>query len=204
MHMRSQAFPYTVITPPAGDPLFVSLDDARAYLQGAGDDLSDDELTAFIKAAQAAVERFTKLTLFTTEFLTNRDFFPCEITLRRAPLQSIVTIFRLIADVPTLVDASTFKAIDTNQINWGSIVLKSGQSWPFDQDDEPRAIEINFIAGFGDEKDDLPPDLIAGALRVLADLVANRGDCSCDCAGAMGSMSASAKMMLARFRILAV
>lgn len=200
--MPRQAFPYVVTTPPAGDPLFVSLADARAYLRLDADDPTDDELTAFIKASQAAVERFTRLTLFTTTFTTKRDFFSSEIVLRRAPLQSVTTVKRQVSDAQTEVANTVYKAIDEDVINWGSIVLKAGQIWPSDQDAERRTIEIAFVAGFGVASTDLPPDLIDGALRVLADLFENRGDCSC--AGALASMSPTAKMLLGRFKIMEV
>lgn len=200
--MPRQAFPYVVTTPPAGDPLFVSLADARAYLRLDAGDPTDDELTAFIKAAQAAVERFTKLTLFDTTFTTKRDVFVCEIQLRRAPLQSVTTVKRQVSDVQTTVDASVYKAIDEDVNNWGSIVLKAGQLWPTDQDIERRTIEIAFVAGFGADSTALPPDLITGGLRVLADLIENRGDCSC--AGAMSTMSPAAQALLGRFKIMEV
>lgn len=200
--MPRQAFPYVITTPPAGDPLFVSLADARAYLRLDADDPTDAELTAFIQAAQAAVERFTKLTLFDTTFTTKRDVFTSEIQLRRAPLQSVTSITQLVSDSPVTVDASTYKAIDEDVNNWGSIVLKAGQLWPTDQDIERRTIEIAFVAGFGPDETTLPPDLITGALRVLADLIENRGDCSC--AGAMATMSPAAMALLGPFKIMEV
>jgi uncharacterized phiE125 gp8 family phage protein len=199
-----QAFPYTVVTPPAGNPLFVSLDDARIYLKQSASSLPDAELTAMIKATQAAIERYTKLTLFTTEFLTKRDVFAAEIQLKKAPLQSIVSISRQVNDVQKVVDFSVYKEIDADVINYGSVVQKAGQTWPTDQDDERRTIQINFIAGFGDDSTSLPDDLIYGGLRLLADLWANRGDCPCDCAGALNSMSSDAAALLSRFRILEV
>ncbi len=200
--MFNTAFPYRISTPPVGDPLFITLAQARSYLRLTSTDVSDSDLTAFIKAAQAASERFTRLTLFTTIFKTTRDFFLQEFLLRRAPLISVTSVERLISDVLTTVDATIFKAIDTDIINYGSIVLKANQVWPHDQDDEARAITITFSAGFGTTSTDLPDDLIEGMKRVLGDLFEDRGDCSCD--GAMASMSSSAKMLLGRFKIMTV
>lgn len=208
MRSRRQAFPYTVTTPPVDDPLFVSLADARTYLRQSAAALPDDELTRFIKATQAAIERFTKLTLFDTVFQTKRDFFTSsvasEIVLKRAPLQTVDQISRQVIDVQTVVANTIYKAIDENVINWGSIVLKADQIWPTDQDRERRTIEIDFTAGFGTDSTDLPPDLVEGGLRLLADLWANRGDCPCDCAGAISSMTGDARLLLGRFRIIEV
>lgn len=202
--MSSTAYPYRVTVPPVGDPLFITLAKARTYLRLTTADISDDDLTAFIKAAQAAAERFTRLTFFTTRFETTRDFFWTEIMLNRAPLESITSVERLISDVLTAVDSSVYKAIDTDVLNYGSIVLKAGESWPCDQDAEARAITITFDAGFGTAASDLPADLITGISRVLADLYENRGDCSCDSTGGLASMSNSAKMLLDRFKIMTV
>ena len=94
MRLGIQAYPYKITVPPAGDPLFVSLDDARAYLRLDATNPTDEQLTEFIKAAQACVEKFTKLTLFTTEFMTKRDRFSCEEVLRRAPLDAATGFHR--------------------------------------------------------------------------------------------------------------
>ena len=202
--MYNTAYPYRVTTPPVGDPLFMTLVEARSYLRLTTADVDDAELTVFINAAQSATERYTRLTLFTTIFETTRDFFSPEMMLNRAPLISVGSVQRLVADALTTVAATTYKIIDNDVINYGSIVLKAGQIWPSDQDAEARAITIQFSAGFGAAATDLPPDLIAGMQRVLSDLYENRGDCSCDCAGAIMSMSQSAKAILARFKIMSV
>ncbi len=200
--MGNTAYPYRITVPPAGDPLFITLDEARSYLGLTSADISDADLTAFIKAAQAATERFTRLTLFTTRFVTTRNFFYPEILLKRTPLESTISVERLVNNILIAVASTVYKDIDTEVLNYGSIVLKAGQIWPSDQDAEARAITITFDAGFGADATSLPPDLVDGMKRVLADLFENRGDCSCD--GAMASMSASAKALLGRFKIMAV
>lgn len=203
MHRR-QAWPYNIKTPPAGDPLFVTVANARIYLRTTIEQISDSELTAFIKASQAAIERFTKLTLFTTVFTSKRDWFDLEIRLHQAPLIDVTQITRLVSNVPVDVAANVYKAIDTAELNWGSIVLKADQIWPTDMDNERRAIEITFSAGFGPDSSSLPADLIQGGLRLLADLLENRGDCGCSCEGALSAMTAEARALLQQFRILEV
>lgn len=197
--MLNTAYPYRVVTPPVGDPLFISAADARRYLRLTSADVTDADLEAFIEAAQAATERFTRLTLFTTVFETTRDFFQGEMLLKRAPLISVASIERLVSDTLTAVPATTYKAIDTDVINYGSIVLKAGQIWPSDQDAEARAITITFNAGFGADNTFLPPDLIEGMQRVLSDLFENRGDCP-----DIDKFSPAAKALLGRFKIMAV
>lgn len=196
-------YPYKIITPPTGDPLFVSLEDARTYLKVDVDNISDDDLTALIKAAQDAGERYTKLTFFNTEFLAQFDFFCDEIVLRRAPLNSINSISRQIDDVDVLVDSDIYKIIDENQINYGSVAIKANQNFPNDFDNEKRIIQIQFVAGFGEDATFLPNDLILGLLRLLADYYEDKGDCSCN--GILDStIPKSARMLLMPFRIMEI
>ncbi len=198
--MHSTAYPYRVAIAPAGDPLFITTDQARTFLRLTASDITDEDLTIFIRAAQSAAERFTRLTLFTTTFETTRDFFHhSDFFLRRAPLTSITSIERLVMDVLVTVDTTTFKAIDTDVLNYGSIVLKAGQIWPSDQDHEPRAITITFVAGFGADATFLPDDLVEGMKRILSDLYENRGDC-----GDQGNLSTVAGALLARFKIMTI
>lgn len=198
--MHSTAFPYQVTIAPAGNPLFITIDQARAYLRLTASDITDADLTIFIQSAQSAAERFTRLTLFTTTFETTRDFFHhSDFFLRRAPLISITSIQRLVNDVLITVDVATFKAIDTDVLNYGSIVLKAGQIWPSDQDHEPRAITITFVAGFGVDATFLPNDLVEGMKRILSDLYENRGDCF-----DQNNLSTAAGALLSRFKIMTV
>lgn len=197
-YYRTRAYPYTVITPPAGDPTFITILEARAHLGlNADPDPPDAEVLAFINQAQAAVERFTRLTLFNTGFQTFRDFFPLEIELRRAPLQSVEEIASLLAGTFEVFDNANYKLISTGMPFYGKVVLKDGACWPIDIDDERESVRIQFTAGFGADATSLPPDLVAGAKRVLTDIYENRGDCdSCD------ALSQSAKALLTRFIIM--
>lgn len=200
---KSQAFPYVVTVAPEETCLAVTADQARTFLRVEEDLIGDTEMEGFIRAAQATVERFTKLTIFFTTFETKRDtlFFNQNIQLRRAPLQSITSIKYLRNDVETTIDASTFKAIRVNVNNFGDISLKQDETWPTDIDNEDEAITILFIAGMSGDALTLEHDLLQGILRVISDLYYNRGDCSCS---DDDKMSGAAKALLGKYRILGV
>ena len=195
---RTRAYPYTVITPPSGDPTFITVTEARAHLNLNPDpDPPDAEVLAFINQAQSAVERFTRLTFFNTGFQTSRDFFPPEIELRRAPLQSVEEIASLLAGTFEVFDSANYKLISVGMPFYGKVVLRDGIYWPIDIDNEREPVRIQFTAGFGADATTLPADLVAGAKRVLPDIYENRGDCdSCE------TLSTSAKALLTRFIIM--
>lgn len=174
----------------------------RSFLGFASDDttsLTDIEANDLMLRAQAVTERLTKLTLFDTTFTNLRDVFEHKIELRAAPTQSVTSVERQVEDVFEAVETTVFKLIRANQLFFGSIVLKDSELWPHDQDHEPEAIKIVFVAGFGPDKTALPTDLIAGLFRVVNDLFANRGDCGG--VGDFASIGAEARALLNRFII---
>lgn len=199
----SNAYPYVITVAPATDLLVVTADAARNFLRIDNDLVGDTEMEGFIRAAQAAVERFTKLTIFLTTFETKRDclIWGQDIQLRRAPLQTITSIKYLLADVETTIDAATYKTIRAKVNNFGLIALKEDENWPTDIDTEAEAVTILFIAGMTDDPCALEFDLVQGVLRVISDLYYNRGDCSCS---DDDKMSGAAKALLGKYRILGV
>ena len=56
------------------------------------------------------------------------------------------------------------------------MVLKDGYTWPDLEDDRPGAVEITYVAGYGDNASDVPEDLRTALRFILADWYENRGD----------------------------
>lgn len=207
-HCRSIAIATSYIGVP-DDPtqVFSTPEKLRSFLGFASDDtisLSDDEANDLMLRAQAVVERYTKLTLYDTTFTNLRDVFEHSFELRKAPTQSVTSIERQVDDILELVDPTIFKLVRANQLFYGSVALKEAQHWPIDQDREQESIKIIFIAGFGPDETTLPPDLITGLFRVTSDLFSNRGDCECDGGEGADEISAQARAILKRFRIMEI
>lgn len=185
---RSRAHQYAIATPPAGSPQAVSLQEAKAWLRVDGAD-DDAIIGRLIRAAQIAVERYTRLTLFTTTFRTTRDGFGQDWELRRGPIQAITRFEYRVGGVLSAVNpASYFLSSDGT---FGRPALREGFTWPINADWERDAVEIEFTAGFGASASDIPDDIADAILRHVADSYANRGDCACDAASGL-AMSAVA------------
>ena len=64
-------------------------------------------------------------------------------------------------------------------------------------------IEIEFLAGYGPTGADIPAAIILGLKMLISYLYANRGDCTCDSAGAKSAIGSSgAAMLLDNYRII--
>lgn len=201
--MRSvRAYPYIAVPVNAAELAFTE-DEVRIYLgyvTGDTTSFTDQEAQDLMRRAQAAFERCTWLTLFDTNFTNLRDFFETpRMQLRRAPIQSITSIKRQVDDTLTLVDATVYKLTRANQLFFGNASLKASESWPDDTDCEDEVIEVKFLAGFGPDETFLPEDLKAALLRIIADLHANKGDCSDD-----EALSPAAMALAHKFKIVEI
>lgn len=197
MH-AARAYPY-IAAPVAPDTLAFTEDAVRVYLGYPSGDtvsLSDQEAADLMLRAQAAFERCTWITLFDTNFTNLRDCFTARMQLRRAPIQSITTIKRQVDDVLTVVPGTDYKLTRAKQLFFGNAVLKEGKTWPDDADHEDEVVEVNFLAGFGPTEASLPEDLKAALLRFIADLHANKGDCSDDEMLSPGAMALARKFKI--------
>ena len=91
--MLTQERSSTVEIPPAGDPLIVTLDEAKLFIRYSGTELNG-EITGFIKDAQKRIETITWQNLFTTTFDAYDgvlDLLP-DVMLPAPPVQSVVEV----------------------------------------------------------------------------------------------------------------
>jgi len=168
-----KAFTYNVTTAPASLP--VSLDTVKSYLKLSGT-AEDDILTIFIEAARDFAEEYTGRTLINTTFTTFRDDFNDDLTLRRSKLQSLTSFEYLLNGSFTAVNSSLYGV--TNENDYSSIFEKDDQNFPDLDANIPQAVKIVFIAGYGASSSDIPSSLRLALLAHIADMYANRGDCS--------------------------
>lgn len=147
-------------TPPASEP--VTLDELKAWARVDSTD-DDDLLTANGVAAREHVERWLGRQLVTATWtLTMRDFPSGLIRLPRPPLQSISSIKWKDTDgTLSTMDAGDY-LVDT-AADPGTV--EPATSWP-KPGDFPDAIQIAFVAGFGDPAD--VPENIKIAIKALA------------------------------------
>lgn len=159
----------TVITPPAEEPLTLAA--AKDFLH-LGTDAEDALVTALIRAGRAHVETASGLALVTRTLKRRWTAWPhglmrSGVKLRPAPAQALVSVVR--------VDAEGGEELLTGggQLTNGRLRLRPFAGLPV----VPLggAIEVTFVAGYGDAED-VPEDLVhAVKLWVQAAYLAQGG-----------------------------
>jgi uncharacterized phiE125 gp8 family phage protein len=152
-------------SPPAVEPL--TLSEAKAHLRVSGSD-DDTTVASYLSAARIRFERETGRQLITADFTFRLDRFPHgleSIKLPRPPLQEVEEIHYIdpAGDEQTLV-AGTDYIVDTDR-EPGEIRLAYNKTWPSTRL-QPNAVEIDFVAGYGDDTTDVD-ELIRGAIRLM-------------------------------------
>lgn len=168
--------PYLVVSRPERLP--ISIDQLKAQVRDEECDSAQDALMkAIIQAVAGYFENYTSRVLLNTTFKTFRDCFYSCIELRKSMFQSIVSFQYYKAGVLTPVDSSIYQVTQSN--DYSKIILLNNQYFPQDADTRAQAVEITFIAGFGERSSDIPDDIKTGLLQHAAYMWTNRGDCDC-------------------------
>jgi uncharacterized phiE125 gp8 family phage protein len=201
-------------TAPAVEP--VTAAELRTFLRETATGLPDAEANAFIAEAREYIEEMSGLALITQTWLVALDSWPAgksewwdgvrqgsivelygpssysDIALPRYPLQSIagVNVYDEDGNATAVTVASVFD-VDTYSAP-GRIALKRGATWPVALR-AINAIEITYVAGYGDAASDVPATLRGAVKKMAGSLYAHRGD-GCDVADAY-SMSGAAGMV---------
>jgi uncharacterized phiE125 gp8 family phage protein len=160
-------------TPPEIEP--VGLSDAKDHLLVTH--TSDDTLIArLIRQARRYVENQTKRQLITAVWKMIIDEFPTDgdriIYIPKGPVQTgrigtelddAEILYLDIDGVQQTLDPSKYRVDATSA--FGRIQEAYNETWP---DTQPvmNAVEISFVAGYGDETSDIPEDLV-GAMLLL-------------------------------------
>ena len=196
---QRRAYTYKVTVPPVVFP--VSVATVKQYLK-ITTSINDDLIEIFIGAATDFAEKFTRRDFITRTYETFRDFFSDSVSegyytfggipslgsggitgggnigfeIRRSVLKSVEKIEYLSSGVLTTVPDSTY--YNTLETDYSEVLTVDGSDWPEDADTRLQAITITFKTGFGDDDTDMPAWVTEGILQHVANMWANRGDCS--------------------------
>lgn len=186
-------FPYIPINPPTTLPF--TLDEVKNFIKfvDPGDGSQDALITSMIRVASDFCQKYTKITFFTTEFVTYRDYFTWTFQLRKYPVQQdsyTVGPITTAAIVEYLVDR-IFTPVDPTlyfltyaYLAYPYIELWPDSLWPTNYTTSffrDQSVKITFKAGLGDDATAIPDGLKIGMLNHIAAMYENRGDCSnCD------------------------
>lgn len=174
---------HTVVSGDSTDPLTVA--EVRAHL-GYGtetDAALDAELTAFIKAAQRAVEAYLcDFKIMSTVIRADVADLEDETVLRMRPYAAFTSLEYVNADDGeiTTFAATNYHVIQSHQYR-ARLYLGQGKTWP-DIADRADAYRLTYSVGWTAET--VPADLKAALLMIVAKLNSDRGDCEETGAGA--------------------
>ncbi len=169
-------FSFTLVTPPAAEP--VALAEAKAHARV--DTSTDDALiTNLITSARLWAEKYTGRAFMTQTWKLSIDELPLclnasnAINLPRSPLQSITSV-GVFADDD---DSETWDAdnyfTDTSR-EPGRLVLRLGASWPCPTR-PANGVEITYVAGYGGSES-VPEPIKCAIKELVAYWYAHRGD----------------------------
>lgn len=186
----------TLLIPPALEPL--SLVDAKIFLRVDHDD-DDDVISALIAAARGHVEAQTRRALITQTWRLALDGWPAigHIKVRPAPVQSITALRTYDLDGDALAHDPAIFAIDCE----AGIIAAPPWSLPM-PGRSFNGIEIDFVAGFGGNTNDVPAPLRQAIRHLVAHWYDNRGLVAIG--QSLAIMPASVGAMISSYRVMAL
>jgi uncharacterized phiE125 gp8 family phage protein len=148
-----------LITAPSVEPVTLQQTKDHLRVDSADDDALIDNL---ILSARQWAESLTRRALITQTWDFFLDVFPAVIEVPRPPLQSVTSVKYLDTDgVQQTLDSALYD-VDTN-VEPGAIRPAWSCDWPSVRD-VANAIEVRFVAGYGDAAQDLPAPIVSAIL----------------------------------------
>lgn len=151
----------------------VSRADVKTHLRVEHTD-EDDLIDVYLGAAIRAAEERLRRQLITATWVLKLDDFPDDgvIELPRPPLQSVTSIQDVDTEGTTQTLDSGEYDVDTAS-DPGRILLGYQKTWPTVRD-QRHAVTITYVAGYGDEPEDVPADYRLAIKILTADWYRNR------------------------------
>jgi len=153
----------------------VSLEEAKGHLRvhhGNDDVMIKDQIVA----ARELIEDLTSRAIITQTWQWFRDDFPEDVfDVPKPPLQSVDHIKYTDQDGTTTTVSASKYIVDTDNVP-ARIALKTDENWPNVSAGLQRinAVEIQFIAGYGDKPDDVPAKVKKAMKLIIGHLYENR------------------------------
>jgi uncharacterized phiE125 gp8 family phage protein len=161
---------FVLKTPPVIEP--IGLDEVKAHSRI---DLDNDDLLIQDKiiAVRTMYEIILNLAIITQTWTMYLECLPMDcIEIFRIPVQSITSVKYIDAAGATQTLASNLYYTDLNA-RPPRLVRTQSASWPYVQP-RPSAVAVEFVAGFGDKRENVPADLRTYLLYKIGDFYENR------------------------------
>jgi uncharacterized phiE125 gp8 family phage protein len=160
-----------LVTAPSVEP--VSLSEAKAQLNVTSSS-QDTYINTLIKTARRQVERYLKRALITQTWKVHYHCFHSVMELPYPPITS-VTHVKYYDDAGVQQTLSTAFYWEDLKSEPGKIMRKYDAVFPEVFPGRPNAVEIQYVAGYGDA-DDVPEDIKHAILMLITDYYDNRGE----------------------------
>lgn len=164
-----------LITAPLSEP--VSLLEAKNHLRLMLDDeVPEESILSFILVAREKIENETRRALITQTWEAVSGAFPwssdCPIELELPPLQSVISVKYIDIDGMEQTWDSNLYQVNTKSTP-GLILPVFGESYP-ETGDVINAVTIEFVAGYGDQAEDIPSPLKHAMKLIIGELYVRR------------------------------
>lgn len=146
---------------PAAEP--ATLREVKAHLRVDHDD-EDPTIEGMIKAAREQLELITRRQFVTATWTLTQARFENPIRLSFPPLQSITSVKYIDGSGNQQTVASSVYEPVTDDLD-PRVRLQFDQSWPTDVRDQPDAVEVIFLAGYGGPS--AQPERAKAAIKLL-------------------------------------
>lgn len=162
----------TLTTPPAVEPVTTS--EAKTHMRITASD-EDTYIGTLIKAARLDSELVQHRQFITATYTLTLDRFPtCDyIDLPRPPLQSVTSVKYYDTGGTLQTFSSGNYTVDTSTAP-GRIYVDWDTGWPTDVDDRRNAVQIVFVAGYGNASTDVPQTTLQAIKIKVAHWFENR------------------------------
>lgn len=167
-----------------GDPLAVSLDDVKTFVNRPIEDTFwDAEYTTFIKVAVAEIERVARIDLTAKTWVGTLPQFYDRIALNKRPFVTVDRLQYVAAATGEIldVDAAIYQALPVHQL-CSMLFLGDGLDWP-ETANRMDAVRITVKSGFAVTVEDeaaghpaMPDEIKHALLMTIAAMEAKRGD----------------------------
>jgi uncharacterized phiE125 gp8 family phage protein len=161
---------FVLKTPPIREP--IGLDDVKAHSRIV---LSDDDLLiqGQIRATRQMVERMYDLAFITQTWTMYLDWLPYDwIEIFKRPIQSVTSVKYIDSAGITQTIANNLYMVDLNS-RPPRIVRIQNATWT-SVDVRPSAVAVEFIAGYGDDSNAVPQNILSYLMIKTADFYENR------------------------------
>lgn len=184
-----------LITAPAAEPLTAA--EIKTKVGFGSSEMADADLNALITGARTWAEEYCGRAFITQTWEKRLDAFPDAIELARGPAQSVTSVKYIDTDGTLQTLATSEYGLDDYDQN-GLVYPLYGKTWPNTRD-EPNAVRVQFVVGYGNAA--AVPEPIKNAIVLIVGQ-AIRAQPGLEASIYPSSVPNAAKEMLTPYRIL--